>query len=352
MQTPTRTPDDPRFSPIMLRKELIDRGYTDKAIARLVRDGTWARVRHGAYVDGLAWQRADEIGRHELQSRAVLAQAKSDLVLSHLSGAAVWDLSFWDLVPGAVDGTRRDSRAGRAEAGVRQHRGVLLPGDATHRHMLPVVSAERLVIELATVTDLEHCLTFTNELLHLEHTTVERLWARYDQSRHWPHSLNAELLLRLCTHLCESVGESRFLFLCWVMGLPRPICQYKVRDHHGNVVAVVDFAWPELGLFVEFDGKIKYTRLLKEGQRAEDVVVAEKIREDMIRELTGWRCIRIVWADLYQREATALRIRRGFRTTLPLEPRNLSGESFSCQGLQPTTSARFPGQPGNPPEAR
>ncbi len=165
-------------------------------------------------------------------------------------------------------------------------------------------------MELPTVTDLEHALTFTNELLHLRLTTVDRLWARYDAARHWPHSLTAEVLLRLCTSKCASVGESRFLFLCWRMGLPRPQCQYKIRDSHGTVVAVVDFAWPEFGVFVEFDGKIKYTALLKEGQSVTDVVLAEKKREELIHELTGWRCIRIVWADLYQPEATALRVRR------------------------------------------
>ena len=294
----------------MLRGQLVNRGYKDKAIARLVRDGTWAKPRHGAYVDGVAWRAAGEIGQHELRARAVLAQARSELVLSHLTGAAVWDLSFWDLVLESVHGTRRDLRAGRSEAGVIQHRGVLLPEDVVERHGVPVVSPERLVIELPTVVDLEHALTFTNELLHLRMTTVDQLWARYDAARHWPHSLNTEVLLRLCTSVCESVGESRFLFLCWRMKLPRPVCQYKVRDDRGNVVAVVDFAWPELGVFVEFDGKIKYTHLLKEGQSVTDVVLAEKKREELIHELTGWRCIRIVWADLYQPEATALRLRR------------------------------------------
>ena len=33
----------------------------------------------------------------------------------------------------------------------------------------------------------------------------------------------------------------------------------------------------------------------------------------MICRLTGWRCIRIVWADLYQPEVTAARIRAMFR---------------------------------------
>jgi hypothetical protein len=35
----------------------------------------------------------------------------------------------------------------------------------------------------------------------------------------------------------------------------------------------------------------------------------EKRREDRIRELTGWRCIRITWADLFHPERTAARIR-------------------------------------------
>ena len=67
-----------------------------------------------------------------------------------------------------------------------QHRGILLPEDVVERHGVPVVSAERLVMELAMVTDLEHALTFTNELLHLRHTTVDQLWIRYDLARHWP----------------------------------------------------------------------------------------------------------------------------------------------------------------------
>ncbi len=124
-----RSTDDPRFTPIMLRSQLVQQGYKDKAIARLVRDGTWAKPRHGAYVDGAAWRAAGEVGQHELRARAVLAQARSEMVLSHLTGAALWDLSFWDLLPESVHGTRRDLRAGRSEAGVTQHRGVLLPED-------------------------------------------------------------------------------------------------------------------------------------------------------------------------------------------------------------------------------
>ena len=69
-------------------------------------------------------------------------------------------------------------------------------------------------------------------------------------------------------------------------------------------------------MFLEFDGKVKYEQHLREGESVSDCVVREKQRESRICELTGWRCIRIVWADLYRPAATADRIRRLFRPAL------------------------------------
>lgn len=79
------------------------------------------------------------------------------------------------------------------------------------------------------------------------------------------------------------------------------------------MIARVDFAWPELGVFMEFDGRVKYEKFLREGESVTDAVLREKRREQLICELTGWRCIRIVWADLYTPELTAARIRSLFR---------------------------------------
>jgi hypothetical protein len=305
-----RDPEDPRHTPVMLRRRLLAEGWTDQALAHMVESGVWVRPRRGAYVDRVAWDALDPVGKHEITARAVVAQANTRLVLSHLTGAAVWDLSFWDLEPASVHGTRTDGRCGRSEAGVVQHRGVLLEEDVVIRHGLEVVSATRLGLELPTVTDLEHAVCFTSELLHRGETSLEALYERYQSMACWPRSLNTDLMLRLADPLCESVGERRFKLLCWRQHLPAPIPQYVIRDERGNFVARVDFAWPELGIYVEFDGKVKYGALLRDGQTATDAVLAEKRREDRIHELTGWRCIRIVWADLYTPERTALRIRR------------------------------------------
>ena len=55
----------------------------------------------------------------------------------------------------------------------------------------------------------------------------------------------------------------------WTQHLPEPQLQFKVYDEVGNLIGITDFAWPEFGLLGEFDGKIKYGRLLKDGETAE-----------------------------------------------------------------------------------
>ena len=100
----------------------------------------------------------------------------------------------------------------------------------------------------------------------------------------WPGSLRHRVVLRLADGRIESVGESRFFYLCWKQGLPLPIPQYEVYDDNGRLVAVVDFAWPELGLFVEFDGKIKYRAPDRDGETVVDVVLREKRREELVFE--------------------------------------------------------------------
>jgi len=96
----------------------------------------------------------------------------------------------------------------------------------------------------------------------------------------------------------ESVGETRARYLVWSQGLPAPEVNYPICDEYGREVARVDLAWPAYGVFLEFDGKVKYERLLRPGESAADVVFREKQREDMICRLTGWRCIRLIWAEL------------------------------------------------------
>jgi hypothetical protein len=309
-----RQPDDPRIRAIRLRKELLGSGLDDRTIARLVADGILHRVRYGAYVDGAAWRECDDVGRHGLVARAVLRHANTEVVLSHESALGEWDVPIWDQALDEVHVTRVDQRTGRREAGVCQHLGALRPGDSVTHNGVLVTSPTRTALDCASQLDVEHGVVIAGDLLHRKLTTTEELAECAEYMERWPGSLKHRIVLRVADGRCESVGEHRTLYLCWKQGLPMPEPQYKIRDPTtGEILAIVDFAWPELGLFLEFDGKIKYQKLLKEGESPTDVVLREKRREELVCRLTGWRCIRIVWADLYRPERTAAAIRALFR---------------------------------------
>jgi hypothetical protein len=80
----------------------------------------------------------------------------------------------------------------------------------------------------------------------------------------------------------------------------------------GRFVGRSDFGWPDFGVLGEFDGQTKYGELLrKPGQTAEDVLIAEKQREDRMREL-GWVVIRWMWQDLTRPEPPIDRLRQAF----------------------------------------
>jgi len=103
-------------------------------------------------------------------------------------------------------------------------------------------------------------------------------------------------------------------------GLPPPELQAEVFDLDGRLVARLDFCWKEQHTIGEFDGKIKYGRLLKPGQRIEDVIFAEKQREDALRDL-GWQVVRWLWADLYRPGVIRDRVLRAFaRSGRPRTP--------------------------------
>jgi hypothetical protein len=69
-----------------------------------------------------------------------------------------------------------------------------------------------------------------------------------------------------------------------VLDVPMPRLQVPFPRGDGGV-DIVDFDWPDLGAFGEFDGKGKYFREeLTDGRSADEVLWDEKTREDRIRQ--------------------------------------------------------------------
>ncbi len=304
---------------VVLRRELLDDGWTDAKIRTEVKTGLLHRVRHGSYVDGALWRSLNRADRHRVLVRAVLRTAHPMVVVSHLSAAVEHGAAVWGLDLDVVHITRLDGRTGRREAGVVQHRGLLTEDDIESLNGLRVTRPARCAVEVITMGPAEPTLVTINSLLHAGKLTREELVAANRDLKHWPSTLSATVVLRLCDERIESVGETRTSYLCYDRRLPRPVPQVEIKDERGWLVGRVDFAWPDLGVFLEFQGREKYQRYRRDGESLEDYLMREKRRIEVICQLTGWVCIPITWADLERPHATAARIRR------VLESRRMAG---------------------------
>lgn len=292
---------------ILMTHELIAAGYDDRHITRMVRRGDLHRLRHGAYTFGAHWSSLDPAERRKLVAHATLRSARSPAALAGPSAADLYGVPVWDMGD-EVHLARLDHKAGRRKGGKVQHRGTILAEDLTVRDGLPVTSGTRTALDMIALADVPRALVTVNGLLHAKETTPELLERRAASMQYDPGTVAAPVVLGLADGRCESAGESLTVHLVWRQHLPRPELQVLIRDRSGRVVARVDFAWPALGVFMEFDGKEKYRRFRRPGETIEDAILREKRREELICGLTGWRCIRLVWADLYYPDRTAARI--------------------------------------------
>jgi hypothetical protein len=186
----------PSLAAVTLRKEAIASGLTDRDIARLVRDGDWHRIRHGAYCLGSLWQSLDPGGRHMMLARAVVRQARTEVVLSHISAVPEYGGPVAGLALEEVHETRLDQRAGRAEAGVRQHQGVLRPDDVVALRDVVVTSAARTAIDITTVAGVEEAVAVVDHLVREGATSIERVRARYASMVKHPFTGRTEVVLR------------------------------------------------------------------------------------------------------------------------------------------------------------
>jgi hypothetical protein len=194
------------------------------------------------------------------------------------------------------------------------HQGRWTPDDIFAKDELLVLGPERCSLEAASLVPVEKGLVITDSVIDLGLGSVESLWSTYaDHMTHSPHCAKLQITLRLTRRGAQSVGETRSRFMCWSQHLPEPQLQFHVYDAYGHLIGITDFAWPEQRLLGEFDGKVKYGRLLKPGQQPGDAVFAEKNREDQLREATQWAVIRFIWAELNNPWACAERVRRLMR---------------------------------------
>lgn len=293
---------------VVLRREMIAAGLTDRDIRAQVKSGALTRLRYGAYVATEIVREFDGVDMMRARARAVLRTAHGSAVLSHQNGLAEHGVPLWGVGLDETHLTRTDGRAGRREAGVVHHRAVLDPEWWSVHHGVPVVHPARAAIEVATTHGPEAGLVAACGVLHRELATRAELHDAAATARHWPGSLGTRLVLARADSRLTNVAEARTWHLFFEQRIPRPEPQVRVLDEAGNLLGIVDFLWPGLGVFLEFDGRIKYEQHRRPGESLADYLMREKRREEQICVQKGWICIRVTWADLERPVVLARRI--------------------------------------------
>lgn len=298
------SPEPPRLH---LRREALEQGWSDGEIDRLVRAGELARLRRGAYVDGVLPTAAAE--RHRLLIRATLAGLRRTAVVSHQSAAVLLGLPLWDVALDRVHVTRIPPASTDRSGVLCSHVARLRDDEVMEVAGVLVTNPVRTALDLARSLRHEAAVVTLDAALHHGLLTHDLLRARLFDISGTPGSRAAARAVLAADGRSDSVGESRSRVILTRWKLAPSALQFEVRSRLGAVIGRTDFAWEEDGLVGEFDGRVKYGRLLKPGEDPGDAVFAEKRREDGIRD-EGWGVVRWVWADLARPDRLAARVRR------------------------------------------
>ncbi|WP_143033927.1 hypothetical protein [Paramicrobacterium humi] len=112
--------------------------------------------------------------------------------------------------------------------------------------------------------------------------TLDQLSAALDALGNRHGAEKASRVFAFSTDLSDSVQESRSRVLIYEFGFPCPVLQYELVCDGRRYLA--DFWWPVQRHWGEFDGLGKYLSAeFQAGRTPDQIVVAEKRREDAIR---------------------------------------------------------------------
>lgn len=296
---------------VRLTRDLVTDGFTAAELARSIRSGELLHLRRGVYLPKLGTPPSSEEVHRELV-HATMRLASPGSVVSHSSAAILHRLPVLE-VPTTVSVTRPRA-GGRKRSMLHLYVAGLDASEVIELDGLSVTSRARTVVDVGRSQSFGRSVVVGDAALRAGLTRAD-LAMSVEGASGRPGVGAARRMAGFVDARSESPGESLSRVVFHGQGLTTPVLQYEVFDHE-NLVGRSDFCWPEERTLGEFDGKIKYGRLLRTGETIQDVVYREKLREDALRDL-GWQVVRWTWSDLQQPRALSSRLLRAFhRTTL------------------------------------
>ena len=257
-------------------------GFTPDVIGYRLRSGRWQRVHKGVY------RVAGAVTSFEQRAMAAALAAGPGVGASHRTAGGLFQLEGIDRNAIEVICARRVRISG-----VSAHVSTTLrPGDLTTIVGIPVTTPSRTFIDLASALErdpLEDALddAIRRRIIHPRRLEQE-LEGRVRRGCKGLGVLLELLRTRTTRNVPGSGRENRVRRALKAAGLPEPVRQLAIYDETGMFVARPDLAYPDLLLYIEYDGGWHESPR----QRRADVV-----RQNRLSEL-GWRPLRFETEDV------------------------------------------------------
>lgn len=260
-------------------------------------------IRPGACVRSEEWDSLFVEGRVRTRAHAVAARSGNPSVTnSHTTAAALHSLPLFRtrsdrvhlIVPGLH--TRKNS------SDVIRHHLPLAPDDVAIVDGLRVTTLERTVYDVIRTVSLEAAVMCFDAAL--------RTVAWDDTTREYDFAAAADFRERVTSRITHNAGargirQARFVadfsdgraqlpgeslsrLWMWQLGIPDPQLQLRI-ELGGGRYALLDFAWPALRRWAEFDGEIKYTDPeILAGRTPDEAREDQSLRQHAVQRVTGW----------------------------------------------------------------
>jgi hypothetical protein len=285
------------------RAEAIDCGETDRTLATARREGLIVRLRRGMYAPADLYNGSDDAGKHLLHARAALAAQQGEVALTGPSAAALHGFALYQEDLTIVHLLRLDRGCSHHAAKINHHVVTQdIEDDLGMYDGVIAINPARAVWEVACRSSLESGVVTADSALHHDLGLREALEELQQRFAYFPGSRRGRVAIKLADPRADTPGESVTRVQFHRHGIPIPELQYHVIDRHGVLVGISDFYWEQQRHLGEFDGKIKYQRLLRLSETASECVIREKKREDAMRaDLRGMS--RFIWSEVMPQRA-------------------------------------------------
>jgi very-short-patch-repair endonuclease len=256
------------------RRQLLELGYGNRAIAHRVAGGRLVQVYDGVYAVAPVLD--------EQRTRWMAATLTTPgSVLSHASARAAWEVRPLDAQFEVI--TRAGNGGPERKDGILVCRSRML--DATSLDGIPITTPERTLIDITPHLTERELRRAVREAVRLKTTTPSRLFialARH-RGRRGTRRLHAAVsrYAGLPLHRTRSDAEALALELLRAAGRPQP----RSNEHIAGEEA--DLNWPEWRLIVELDGPQFH------------LDASEDLRKQAIWEAAGWTVRRLPTDDVY-----------------------------------------------------